>query len=148
MKMKLICGFAVALGLLASCTETEFDKVTFPYTHVTGEYVMEFELPSLDITDQQHLWVFNTANSADSLWVEDHDFFQTQVRVKWDGNNKFSATNGVDILSGLSVDITGEVFPENDSIHVEWTYYDADIGLGEDDYVVTASGVRYNGITN
>ena len=69
----------VAWVLLASCTETEFDKVVLPTTDVAGEYVVTLELPALDVTDVQLIRVFNTASSFDSLWIEDPDFFGTQV---------------------------------------------------------------------
>lgn len=148
--MKNISALILLITTLAymGCTETEYEKVTFPTTVVTGEYVVDLNLPDLDITDHQHIRVYNTSSSADSLWVEDNDFFESMVRVKFDGNNKFSVVNGVDILSGINVNITGEVYPEKDSIHVEWTYLDVDIGLGEDDYLVTANGILYNGFTN
>ena len=133
---------------LFGCTETEFDKVTLPTTGVAGEYATIVELDAFEISEEHHIRVYNTALSTDSLWVEDHDFFQTQVRVKYDGANKFSITQGVDILSGIEVNINGEVFPENDSIHVEWEYLQVDIGEGPADYVVTADGTLYNGITN
>lgn len=148
--MKNISALIILITALAymGCTETESEKVTFPTTAVTGEYVVELNIPDLDVTDHQHIRVYNTSFSTDSLWVEDHDFFETLVRVKFDGNNKFSVTNGVDVLSGIHVNIAGEVFPEKDSVHVEWTYLDVDIGLGEDDYLVTANGILYNGFTN
>jgi hypothetical protein len=139
--------FALAV-LLAGCTETEFDKVTLPTTDIGGEYVTTLELGALGITDVQHIRLFNTSFGTDSLWVEDLDFFESQVRVKLNDDNTFGVTNGIDILNGADVNITGKVFPENDSIHVEWTYLQVDIGLGPDDYVVTANGVLYNGITN
>lgn len=139
---------SIVIFLSAGCTDTEFKKVTLPTTGISGEYVVTLNLEALDITDVQHIRVFNTASSTDSLWVEDHDFFETQVRVKWDGNNTFGIVNGVDILSGINVNIAGEVFPASDSIHVEWTYLQVDIGLGPEDYVVQADGVLYNGITN
>ncbi len=136
----------VAWVLLASCTETEFDKVVLPTTDVAGEYVVTLELPALDVTDVQLIRVFNTASSFDSLWIEDPDFFGTQVKVGLNDDNTFGITNGVDILSGISLDITGKVFPEKDSIHIEWLYKDVDIGLGEDDYQVIANGVVYDGL--
>nr|PZN48419.1 MAG: hypothetical protein DIU61_18795 [Bacteroidota bacterium] len=136
----------VTAVLFWSCTETEFDKVLLPSTEVAGEYVVTIELPALDITDVQHIKVFNTSSSFDSLWIEDPDFFETQVKVKLNSDNTFGITNGVDIFSGISVDITGKVFPEKDSIHIEWLYKDVDIGLGEDDYQVIANGVLYDGL--
>lgn len=138
----------VAAALCWSCTETEFDKVVLPTTEVAGEYVVTLELPALDITDVQHIRIFNTSSSFDSLWIEDANFFGTQVRVGLNDDNTFGITNGLDILGDISVDVTGRIFPENDSIHVEWTYKDVDIGLGEDDYQVIANGVLYNGLTN
>jgi hypothetical protein len=148
--MKNISALIIVIMALAfvGCTETEFEKVAIPTNSVTGEFVVELNLPDLDITDHQHILIYNTAGSKDSIWVEDHDFFESMVRVKYDGNNKFSVTNGIDILHGASVNIKGEVFPEKDSIHVEWTYLQVDIGLGDDDYLVTANGILYNGITN
>jgi hypothetical protein len=140
--------YSAVVMLLANCTETDFKKVTLPTTAISGEYVVALNLAALDITDEQHIRVFNTTFSTDSLWVEDADFFETQVRVKWNGDHTFGVSNGVDIWSGIDVDINGEVFPANDSIHVEWTYKQVDIGLGPEDYVVTADGVLYNGITN
>jgi hypothetical protein len=138
----------VAMVLLWSCTETEFDKVVLPTTDVAGEYVVTLELQELDITDEQHIRVFNTSSSWDSLWIEDLNFFGSQVKVALNDDNTFGITNGVDIFSGANVNITGKVFPENDSIHVEWTYLQVDIGLGLDDYLVVANGVLYTGLTN
>lgn len=138
----------IAAVLLWGCTETEFDKVVLPTTDVAGEYVVTLELAALDITDEQHIRVFNTSAGGDSLWIEDLDFFESQVKVALNDDNTFGITNGVDILYGVDVNITGKVFPENDSIHVEWTYLQVDIGLGPDDYTVVANGVLYNGITN
>lgn len=147
MKKNITLLSAVAF-LLWSCTETEFDKVLLPTSEVGGEYVVTLELASLDITDVQHIRVFNTSAGGDSLWVEDHDFFESQVKVSLNDDNTFGITNGRDILNDARVNITGQVFPEKDSIHVEWTYLQVDIGLGPDDYVVEANGVRYNGLTN
>lgn len=144
---KYIILFLFSL-LFFGCTETTFDKEVLSTAKVTGEYVTTMELEALDIAEDHNIRIYNTSFSSDSLWVEDHDFFQTQVRVAYDGEQKFSITNGTDILSGIRVNITGEVFPDNDSIHVEWTYLQVDIGEGEQDYVVTADGVLYNGITN
>lgn len=138
----------VALTLLWSCTETEFDKVLLPTTEVAGEYVVTLELEALDITDEQHIRLFNTAAGGDSLWLEDLNFFESQVKVALNDDNTFGIINGVDILYGVDVHVTGQVFPEKDSIHVEWTYLQVDIGLGPEDYHVVADGVLYNGITN
>lgn len=145
---KYIAAFALAGLLLWGCTETEFDKVLLPTSDIGGEYVVDLELPALDITDVQHIRLFNTAAGGDSLWVEDRDFFESQVKVALNDDNTFGITNGKDILFGADVNIAGQVFPENDSIHVEWTYLQVDIGEGPKDYVVTANGVLYNGITN
>jgi hypothetical protein len=132
--------------LFWSCTETEYDKEIIPTTEASGEYVVELELPALDIIDVQHIHVFNTASSFDSLWIADFDFFGTQVKVGLNDDNTFGVTNGVDILSGITVDVTGKVFPEKDSIHVEWLYRDVDLGDGEQDYEVIANGVLYTGL--
>lgn len=147
--MKKNIALLLGVGLLLwGCTETEFDKVLLPTSQIGGEYVVALELESLDITDVQHIRVFNTATGGDSLWVEDLDFFESQVKVYINDDNSFSITNGRDILNDADVNITGQVFPEKDSIHIEWTYLQVDIGLGPDDYVVEANGVRYNGLTN
>ena len=147
--MKRNIAILSAIGLMLwSCTETEFDKVLLPTSEIGGEFVVALELKPLDITDVQHIRVFNTAAGGDSLWVEDHDFFESQVKVILNGDNTFGITNGRDILNDAAVNISGQVFPENDSIHIEWTYLQVDIGLGPDDYVVEANGVRYNGLTN
>ena len=136
----------LATVLFWSCTETEYDKEIIPTTEASGEYVVELELPALDIIDVQHIHVFNTASSFDSLWIADFDFFGTQVKVGLNDDNTFGVTNGVDILSGITVDVTGKVFPEKDSIHVEWLYMDVDLGDGEQDYEVIANGVLYTGL--
>jgi hypothetical protein len=146
MKTKYLFGIVALLYL--GCTETEFDKVTLPTTDIAGEYVVTLELPAFGISEEHNIRVFNTAYSTDSLWVEDHDFFETQVRVKRDGANKFSVTQGTDLFSGIEVNINGEIFPEKDSIHVEWEYLQVDFGDGPEDYVVTGNGVLYNGLTN
>ncbi|HLT80390.1 MAG TPA: lipid-binding protein, partial [Cyclobacteriaceae bacterium] len=79
----------VALTLLWSCTETEFDKVLLPTTEVAGEYVVTLELEALDITDEQHIRLFNTAAGGDSLWLEDLNFFESQVKVALNDDNTF-----------------------------------------------------------
>lgn len=138
----------IAALLVWSCTETEFDKILLPTSDIGGEYVVTLELEAFDITDVQHIRVFNTAAGGDSLWVEDPDFFESQVKVILNDDNTFGVTGGWDILNGVDVDITGAVFPEKDSIHVEWKYLQVDLGDGPDDYVVTADGVLYNGLIN
>ena len=147
-KKKYIVTFSIAGLLLWSCTEMEFDKVLLPTSDIGGEYVVNLELEALGITDVQHIRLFNTAAGGDSLWVEDLNFFETQVKVGLNDDNTFGITNGKDILNDTDVNITGQVFPEMDSVHVEWTYLQVDIGEGPKDYVVEANGVLYNGITN
>lgn len=58
--------------------------------------------------------------------------------------NKFSIEGGDDIIHGEIVNITGEVFPANDSVHVEWRYLQG--GDPADDYVIIANGHRYTGL--
>jgi hypothetical protein len=133
--------------VIVSCTETEFDKVLTDATSISGEYDVALELTQpFAASDHQLIAIFNTANS-DSLWIVDANFFESQVKVPWTGENTFSISNGEDIIHGEVVDIIGEIFPANDSIHVEWRYLQ---GTGDpaDDFVVTASGFLYNGLTN
>jgi hypothetical protein len=134
--------------IVFGCTETEGEKTVFPTTHVTGEYALELELTQpIQAHSEETVRIYNTANSTDSLWIEDEDFFESKVRVKWNGDNTFSIEQGDDILLGEVVNITGEVFPANDSIHIEWRYLQ---GTGDpaDDYVVVGNGVLFNGFTN
>lgn len=132
---------------LASCQEIEVEKKVLPNVHVAGEWVVDLELTQpFAASDHQVIRIYNTANSSDSLWVEDADFFESKVRVKWDGANGFSAEGAEDILHGEIVNISGQVFPDKDSIHVEWRYLQG--GDPADDYVVVANGVLYNGLTN
>lgn len=145
---KYITAFSIAGVLMWSCTEPDFDKILLPTSDIGGEYVVDLELESLGITDVQNIRLFNTAAGGDSLWIEDLNFFESQVKVSLNEDNTFGITNGRDILNDASVNITGQVFPEKDSIHVEWTYLQVDIGEGPNDYVVTANGVLYNGLTN
>lgn len=149
MKMKrYIVVLAMAAVAVWSCAEPDFDKVLLPTSDIGGEYVVTLELAAFDITDVQHIRIFNTAAGGDSLWVEDLDFFESQVKVSLNDDNSFGITGGRDILNDVEVNITGMVFPENDSIQVEWTYLQVDLGDGPEDYVVTANGVLYNGLTN
>ena len=131
----------------AACQDDEVKKQEFSYTPIVGEYDVHLELtqPS-EASGHETIRIYNTANSMDSLWVEDDSFFESQVKVKWTGGNTFSVENGHDIIHGEVVNITGTIFPEKDSIHVEWRYLQG--GAPEDDYVVVANGVLYNGLTN
>ena len=132
---------------LAGCTEQDPEKVVLPTVGIAGEYVVVLELKQpFEASDQQNIQIYNTANGFDSLWIEDHNFFESKVKVKWDGANSFSAEEGEDVLHGEIVNITGQIFPERDSIHVEWRYLQG--GDPEDDYVVEANGVLYNGLDN
>ncbi len=138
----IFCGV-----IILSCTETEFDKVVTSSTSISGEYDVSLDLTQpFTASGHETIRIYNSANS-DSLWIEDADFFESQVRVSWTGDNTFSITSGEDIIHGELVNITGEIFPATDSIHVEWRYLQ---GTGDeaDDYVVVAKGVLYNGITN
>lgn len=138
----------LSIGLLAmGCTENEYDKVVLPYTNVVGEYVVDMHLSQpFEVDDHVTIIISNTAAAEDSLWLEDANFYESKVRVKMDGN-KFFVTEGDDLLHGEVVNIEGEVFPEKDSIHVEWRYLQMSGDPG-DDYVVEANGVIFNGITN
>ncbi|UII20181.1 hypothetical protein [Fulvivirga ligni] len=138
----------LSIGILAwGCTENEYDKVVLPYTNVVGEYVVDMHLSQPFVVDDHvTIVISNTAAAEDSLWLEDANFYESKVRVKMEGN-KFFTTEGDDLLHGEVVNIEGEVFPEKDSIHVEWRYLQMSGDPG-DDYVVEANGVIYNGITN
>ena len=141
-------AFALLFTLtFISCQEQEVKKVTLPSTKIAGEYIVDFELTQpFAASSTETLRIFNTSDMDNSLWVEDHDFFESQVKVTWDGGNTFSVENGNDILNGEIVNITGTIFPEKDSIHIEWRYLQG--GDPADDYVVVANGVLYNGLTN
>lgn len=139
--------YLLVFTALFSCQEIEVEKKSVPAADVVGEWVVDLELTQPFATsDQQVIRIYNTANSTDSLWVEDADFFESKVRVKWDGADGFSAEGAEDILHGEVVNITGKIFPEKDSIHVEWRYLQG--GDPADDYVVVGNGVLYNGLTN
>lgn len=146
--MKKTVAFLLAVVTLYACTETEGEKIVLPTSKITGEYVVNLELTQpFEASAEETIRVYNTANSADSLWVEDEAFYDSKVRVKWDGNTKFFVEEGNDIAHNEIVTISGEIFPANDSIHVEWRYHQ---GTGDpaDDFVVFANGVLYNGLTN
>jgi hypothetical protein len=131
-----------------SCTdEGDVDKVTFPYTQLVGTYVVDMDLTQpFEVSEEHSILLSNTAaQEGDSLWLIDPDFFDSRVKVAWEGNT-FSTTEGVDLINGEIVNVQGEVFPEQDSIHVEWRYLQG--GAPEEDYIVIANGVLYNGITN
>jgi hypothetical protein len=146
MKLKILFVI-LCLGVFSRCTETEGEKIVLPTAGITGEYVVVLELTQpFEAESEQHILIYNTANGFDSLWVEDHNFFESKVKVKWDGANSFSAEAGEDIFHGEVVNIAGQIFPEKDSIHVEWRYLQG--GEPEDDYVVVANGVLHNGLTN
>lgn len=137
----------LALTQLGCTEENDFEKVVLPYTEIVGEYVVDLDLTQpFEFHDQQTIIISNTAASNDSLWIEDANFFESKVRVKLTGN-KFSVIEGEDILHGEIVNITGEVFPEKDSVHVEWRYLQM-TGDPADDYIVQAHGVLFNGLTN
>jgi hypothetical protein len=148
MKKVIIAG--AALAIFWSCADTNINvkKQTFPYTEVSGEYSVALELTgAATASDHQHILIYNTASGLDSLWIEDRDFFDSKVEVKWDGSHLFAVTNGNDLAHGEIVNITGTVFPEQDSVHVEWRYLQG-TGDPNDDYVVTADGSLYNGLKN
>jgi hypothetical protein len=145
---KIALLIAVITVLFWSCADTTINvkKQVFPYTNVVGEYVVALELTQpFAASDHQHILIYNTTSSLDSLWIEDRDFFDSKVEVKWDGSNAFSITNGNDLAHGEVVNITGQVFPEKDSVHVEWRYLQG-TGDPNDDFVVTADGSIYDGL--
>lgn len=150
MKAKYIFPAILLLGVGFSACDTEendFKKVTFPYTDVVGEYVVNLELTQpFAASDVNTIIISNTAANNDSLWIEDGGFFESKVRVNRE-DMTFSVTEGHDLFYGETVNIQGQVFPENDSIHVEWRYLQM-TGDPADDYVVEANGVLYNGIDN
>lgn len=140
-KLKLL--IILALGSLASCSDSDV-KIKMPYTAISGEYDAEFNLSQpVTASDQVHFRIYNTANSNDSLWIDDENFFESKVKVHWDGNNRFSVIEGVDLYNGEVVNIEGELY-KGDSIRVEWRYLQG--GDPEDDYVVVAKGKRYTGL--
>lgn len=145
--MKNIYTLMIAALCFTACTdEGDVDKVVLPYTDVVGNYVVELELTQpFEVTEVHSILLSNTAADRDSLWIIDPDFFGSQVRVLLEGNT-FSTIEGEDIMFGEVVTISGEVFPEQDSIHVEWRYLQG--GDPSDDYVVIANGVLFDGITN
>lgn len=129
------------IGFFA-CEEEGVEKV--PFTRATGEFVAEFELTQpFETQESHHFKIYNTSGSNDSLWIDEPDFFDSKVKVARTGN-KFSIEGGTDIIHGEIVNITGEVFPAKDSVHVEWRYLQG--GDPADDYVVIANGHRYTGL--
>ncbi|MBL3656870.1 hypothetical protein [Fulvivirga sediminis] len=145
---KYIIFLLTLVGGLTSCTEeNDYDKVTFPYTEVVGEYVVDVQLTSpFETSDHVTIILSNTSTSNDSIWIEDEDFFKSKIKARLEGN-KLSAINGLDIFKGKRANVQGEVFPENDSIHIEWTYIEG-FGELEADNIVEANGILFNGITN
>jgi hypothetical protein len=145
---KNIMSILVLSILAMACVEPEVEKIVLPGSDVAGEYIVHLELTQpFAASDEQVIRIFNTASlDADSSWLEDHDFFESQVKVRWTDAYNFSAESGKDVLHGEVVNITGRIFPETDSIHVEWRYLQG--GAPEADYVVIGKGVRYNGLTN
>jgi hypothetical protein len=146
--MKKTIAFLLSAVTLYACTETEGEKTVFPTTIVTGEYALELELTQpFEAASEETVRIYNTANSKDSLWIEDEAFFDSKVKVKWNGDNTFSIEEGEDIAHGEVVNITGEIFPAKDSLHIEWRYLQ---GTGDpaDDFVVVGNGVLFNGFTN
>jgi hypothetical protein len=153
--MKKIPIIAVILAALVwSCNLSDTDvvtkKVTYNYTKAAGEYAVNFELTDGDeASGTGHFKIYNTSFSKDSLWIEDTEFWGSQIKVKFnETDNTFSVTNGANILShsGEVGTITGQVFREQDSVQVEWRYPDVDDPSIT--YVVTAQGKLYNGETN
>ncbi len=145
--MKKILNLAVITCVIVglySCEQEGREEV--PYTKVTGEFVTDLTLTgAAEAHTVAHIEIFNTAEGTDSLWIADTHFFESQVKVKWDGKRSFSAVNGVDILLGEVVNITGEVL-EDGTINVEWRYLQG--GDPADDYVVVGVGHRYTGLDN
>lgn len=146
--MKMIKIAMVGLVvLLSSCTEeNDFEQAKLPFEYISGEYVSEMEYVNAAIEGHDITIILTTTSRGDSLWLEDQDFWTSKVRVNVDGNT-FSAEGADDIYLGEVVDVSGEIFPENDSIHVEWRYLRF-TGDPADDDIVTADGVIFNGITN
>ncbi len=131
----------VAAGLYA-CDEAGRDEV--PYTKVTGEFVTDLTLSGADEAQaEEHIEIFNTAEGTDSLWIADTHFFDSKVKVKWDGKRSFSAVEGKDIVHGEVVNITGEILDDG-TLHIEWRYLQG--GDPADDYVVVGVGHRYTGL--
>jgi hypothetical protein len=143
--MKKILNWVVVTCVvtgLCSCEQAGREEV--PYTKVTGEFVTDLTLTgAAEAHAVEHVEIFNTAEGTDSLWIVDHDFFQSQVKVKWDGKRSFSAVEGVDIVFGEVVNITGEI-QEDGTINIEWRYLQG--GDPADDYVVVGVGHRYTGL--
>src|SRR5690606_21668415 len=107
----------VALTLLWSCTETEFDKVLLPTTEVAGEYVVTLELEALDITDEQHIRLFNPAVGGDTVFHAGLNIFVSQVTVPHTDYTTFAITNSVDTPYGVDLRVSFQVFAEQHSIH-------------------------------
>lgn len=133
----------MVVALLGSCDADENEGEKKKYTNVVGEFDAEFELTQpFQASDHVHFLIYNTADESDSLWIDEENFFESKVKVAWDGKNTFSVTEGHDVYNGETVNIEGEIF--GDSVRVEWRYLQG--GDPEDDYIVIAKGKRYTGL--
>jgi hypothetical protein len=140
---KIIVLISIVSVVLHGCLEDTREGPKTPFENIAGDYEAEFEFiePAPDMTTA-HFRVFNVGSGTlDSLWVQDENVWESMVKVKWDGKNSFSITEGHDIIHGEVVNITGEIFSK-DSIRVEWHYVQADPA---DDVIIVAKGKRFSG---